>query len=151
MDTEFYYIPKPIYNGVSAYHTTVKDILLFSENNDNKLRTILGFSVPSWHRNISWDKHKTRDFIEKTWQGFMFSPIVYNTNENETFLIDGVHRLWAIQCYMNNYFSVFGFYFSDIPNTDRERFFNLKIHTLALNSSNENNLIRYYNTINQLK
>lgn len=117
------------------------------------LRTVMGYLLPTWQRPLVWTREQKVKLIESLWRGINIGTYTFNRTRWEgmydNLLIDGQQRLWAIQCYLEDQFPVFGYRWSEVTRVD-QRFFETgaHFHCYITNSEDEEYLKSYYNMTN---
>lgn len=116
-------------------------------------RTVMGYFLPDWQRPLVWtDEQKVR-LLESAWLGLSIGTYTFNRSRHGTkfdnLLIDGQQRMWAIQCYLEDQFPVFGYRWSEVTPVDRRFFeFTAHFHCYITSSEDEEYLKSYYNMMN---
>lgn len=137
----------------NTYNTDLKEREYLNPLN---LRTIMGFVIPDWQRPLVWTTEQCIRFIESLWTGV---PVgTYTTNQDPTYgrgphrtrnlLVDGQQRMWAIQQYLEDVFSVFGLKYSELNVLERRIFGAIKWSGYETNSHDEAFIRDYYNRMN---
>ncbi|WP_179302410.1 DUF262 domain-containing protein [Mesorhizobium sp. WSM4308] len=117
------------------------------------LRTVMGYCLPTWQRGLVWSDAQKISFIESAWRGISLGTYTYNQADMgspfDNLLIDGQQRLYAIQCYLNDDFPVFGWHWSEVTVVDR-RVWEMTVHfnSYVTNTEDESYLRGYYNLMN---
>lgn len=113
---------------------------------------IMGFRIPSWQRPLVWTRDQEIKFIESAWLGLPLGTYTYNQGEYESpldgILIDGQQRMMAIQRYLQDEFSVFGYKWSQVTKIDQRIFENRSFHAYVTKTEEESYLKNYYNLMN---
>lgn len=121
--------------------------------NPQGLRTVMGYLLPTWQRPLVWTTDQKVKLIESLWRGINIGTYTFNRTRWEgmydNLLIDGQQRLWAIQCYLEDQFPVFGYRWSEVTLVD-QRFFETgaHFHCYITESEDEAYLKSYYNMMN---
>ena len=118
-------------------------------------RNVMGFYLPSWQRELVWTQAQKIAFIESAWKGLNLGTFSFNRDPNyqrnrfDDLLIDGQQRMDAIECYLNDEFRVFGYYWSETTEVDK-RFWEASTHfgCYITNTTDESFLREYYNLTN---
>jgi hypothetical protein len=123
-----------------------------SENPTGR-RTIMGYVIPDWQRPLVWDESQMISFIESAWRGLPLGTYTYNRDyagsPYDNLLIDGQQRLYALQCYLEDKFEVFGYRWSEITAVDRRFFsYSTPFSSYIMDSSDEKILREYYTLMN---
>ena len=116
-------------------------------------KTVMGFVLPSWQRELVWSKKQQVQFIESIWRGIPLGTYTYNSvihadPRYRGLLIDGLQRLNAIDAYMNTDFPVFNIFYSALTDTEKRRFAMTKFGSYEFDSADEAELRAYYNLMN---
>lgn len=123
------------------------------EANPTGRRTVMGYVLPDWQRGLVWSKDQMISFVESAWRGIPLGTYSFNQgpigSEYDNLLIDGQQRLYAIQCYIEDQFPVFGHYWSEVTKVDG-RFFGTSTHfgCYITSTEDEQYLRNYYNLMN---
>lgn len=116
------------------------------------LRQIMGYQLPTWQRPLVWTHEQIVSFIESLWLGLPVGTYSFNQVHEPQFdglLIDGQQRMYAIQCYLENRFSVFGHKWSEVTDADRRRFsFGTHFPCYITKTTDEEYLRSYYDLMN---
>jgi hypothetical protein len=115
-------------------------------------RTVMGYPLPSWQRPLVWTLGQKIRLIESLWLGLNIGTYTYVQNNDpatDGLLIDGQQRMWAIQCYFEDEFSVFGHFWSEVTDVDcRVMQMNTHFSCYIVKSSDEEYLRSYYDMMN---
>lgn len=148
------------YNLGRHQHTTVGFAISRREqyqegryDNPKNLRVVMGFMLPEWQRGLVWSEAQQISFIESMWLGLNIGTFSYTSNfdipELDNLLIDGQQRMYAIECYMQDKFKVFGHYRSELTPVDwRVLELSIGFASYVLDENNEDELKAYYNRMN---
>lgn len=124
------------------------------EENPNDRPTIMGYVIPTWQRPLVWTQDQMISFIESAWKGLPLGTYTFNRSYAngqvfDNLLIDGQQRMYAIQCYLEDQFKVFGYYWSETTDVDK-RFFecNTSFPSYITETDDEQALRDYYNMMN---
>lgn len=130
------------------YHWKDKEV-----PNNFGYRSIMGYFLPPWQRGLVWTDEQKIRLLESLWLGLSIGTYTFNRSQHgsryNNLLIDGQQRMWAIQCYLEDQFPVFGYKWSEVTEVDR-RGFELTTHFYCYitNSDDEAYLRSYYNMMN---
>lgn len=116
-------------------------------------RTVMGYFLPPWQRGLVWSDEQKVRLIESLWLGLNIGTYTFNRSkfgtQYDNLLIDGQQRMWAIQCYLEDQFPVFGYRWSEVTEVDRRGFeFTAHFHCYITNSDDEAYLRSYYDMMN---
>lgn len=116
-------------------------------------RAVMGFVLPSWQRPLVWTQAQKVSFIESAWLGINIGTYAYNQAEmgspHDYLLIDGQQRMSAIQAYIEDEFTVFGWRWSELPLPDTRRWgISTVFSSYITHTENEAYLRNYYNLTN---
>jgi hypothetical protein len=134
---------------ISQWEHWIKD----GRPNPHGLRTVMGYFLPSWQRELVWTEAQKVAFIESAWRGIPLGTFTYNVlydrSPLDDILIDGQQRMNAIECYLTDQFPVFGYKWSEVTVVDR-RVFDTQVGfaSYRCQSKNEAYLRSYYNLMN---
>lgn len=137
--------------------TTMGAILLRAKSTDPAdnpagLRTVMGFPIPNWQRQIVWTDEQRIRFIESVWKGIPLGTYTFNQttfmSPLDGLLVDGQQRLYAIDRYIRNCFPVFGYTWSETTILDKRLFSNIAFNCYVTDSQDEEYLKGYYNLMN---
>lgn len=114
--------------------------------------TVMGYIVPLWQRPLVWTSEQNIKLIESMWLGLPIGTYTFNRKWGSKFdnlLIDGQQRMNAIQCYLSDEFSVFGYKWSETTKVDK-RFFRsgVRFASYITETNDEEYLKGYYNMMN---
>lgn len=148
-------MPQKINLG-SYFSTTLYAAIYHSKNiqeNPFYYRSIMGYFLPSWQRDLIWSTDKKIKLIESLWLGLGIGTFTYNVSpihgsKFDNLLIDGQQRMNAIECYLNDKFHVFGVVYSDLPEPDKRSFSSRHFHSYVTKSDDEDFLKNYYTRLN---
>ncbi|GEM45051.1 DUF262 domain-containing protein [Deinococcus cellulosilyticus] len=102
---------------------------------------ICGHRIPPFHQPLQWSTQQQQQFIENVWLGLGFGQLVITIHperaELSRLVIDGQHRLTALQNYLDNEFPVFGQYWRDLSISDQMRFEGIPAPTIVLSQDHE--------------
>lgn len=91
--------------------------------NPHGFRSVMGFNLPPWQRDLVWTLEQKVSFIESAWRGINLGTYTYNQSDIgdplDNLLIDGQQRMNAIQCYLSDFFPVFGCRWSETTVVDK--------------------------------
>jgi hypothetical protein len=123
--------------------------------NTEGLREVMGYFLPTWQRGLVWSEEQNVKLLESLWLGINIGNYTFNRprrcsdDKYDNLLIDGQQRLWAIQCYLQDEFPVFGYRWSETTEVDKRCFeYSTHFHCYITNSNDEAYLKGYYNTMN---
>jgi len=120
--------------------------------NPKGLRTIMGFPVPEWQRDLVWTRAQSIRFLESVWKGIPIGTFSFYQNHAEPeldgLLIDGQQRLHAIQQYLEDEFPVFGYRWSELTVVDQREFKTRHFPSYTVKDGGEQELRDYYNLLN---
>lgn len=115
----------------------------------------MGYFLPTWQRGLVWTMGQKVKLIESLWLGLNIGTYTFNRPRKghngpyDNLLIDGQQRLHALQCYIENQFPVFGFYWDEVTDADRRGFENGRhFHSYVTDSIDDQYLRDYYNMMN---
>lgn len=117
-------------------------------------RVVMGYFLPPWQRGLVWTVAQQVAFIESAWRGIGLGT--YTINRTRAFqhpldnlLIDGQQRMFAIQCYIEDRFPVFGWHWSEVTEVDR-RYWEMSttFASYTTDSEDEDFLRAYYDMMN---
>ena len=115
-------------------------------------RVVMGFQLPEWQRPLVWSTGQKISFIESLWKGVPVGTWTFNRSYKnrklDDLLIDGQQRLNAIECYLDDGFSVLGYHFSEVTRIDRRFFDCLTFPSYITETEDEEYLKGYYNMMN---
>ena len=123
------------------------------KENPHGRRTVMGYCLPTWQRGLVWSEQQKIAFIESAWLGLNLGTYTYNVAELgskfDMLLIDGQQRLYAIECYLNNEFPVFGYHWSETTAVDRRVWeVSINFSSYVTETEDEAYLRNYYNLTN---
>ncbi len=118
-------------------------------------RTVMGYFLPTWQRGLVWTEAQQVRLIESLWLGLNIGTYTFNRPRKpyagpyDNLLIDGQQRMYALQCYLENKFPVFGCYWQDVTEVDQRGFtLSRHFHCYITDSTDEQYLRDYYNMMN---
>lgn len=123
------------------------------EENPMDKPTVMGFVLPDWQRPLVWTPEQMVSFIESAWKGIPLGTFTFNRatfgSPYDNLLIDGQQRLHAIQCYLEDKFPVFGYYWSELTELDH-RLWKTEVTFPCYETGTEDEayLRNYYNLMN---
>lgn len=123
------------------------------DENPTGRRTIMGYVIPDWQRDLVWTEAQMISFMESAWKGIPIGTYSYNRGEFGTkydnLLIDGQQRMYALQCYLEDKFPVLGYRWSEVTPLD-QRMFKTGVHfgCYVTETNDEEFLRNYYNLMN---
>lgn len=149
-------MPKALDLGKPYSSSMGHSLLAYSSpqfENPNNQRTIMGYVVPTWQRDLVWTTEQSIAFLQSAWLGLPLGTYSYNEfPENpdlDGLLIDGQQRLWSVQQYIEDAFPVFGAHYSELCAQDKRRFkMQVTFATFVTATDNEDYLREYYNRMN---
>lgn len=117
------------------------------------LRSVMGYYLPTWQRGLVWTEAQKIAFIESAWRGISLGTFTYNQAPEgspfDNLLIDGQQRLYAVQCYLNDDFPVFGWHWSEVTIVDRRMWEMTTIFGSYVTETEDEDYLRgYYNLMN---
>lgn len=120
--------------------------------NPDGLSTVMGMLLPEWQRPFVWTDAQCISFIESAWRGVPLGSYTINLRLGSRFdgyLIDGQQRMRAIERYLDNEFTAFGFRWEQVTDTDRRVWRMLvKFNCYETRSDDGEYLRDYYNLMN---
>lgn len=125
--------------------------------NPLRRRTIMGYVLPDFQRGLVWTQNQSVRFIESLWKGLSVGTYTVNIDNSygngnphlRNILVDGQQRMWALQQYIEDYFPVFGLFYSELNDLEKRSFKNTTIWPCYETASNDEEYIRnYYNLMN---
>lgn len=123
-----------------------------NEPNPQELRSVMGYFLPSWQRGLVWSEQQQVKLLESCWLGLPIGTYTFNRkygSKYDNLLIDGQQRLYAIQCYLEDRFDVFGYKWSETTVIDKRRFkHSVKFGSYICETDDEQYLRNYYNMMN---
>lgn len=137
--------------GQAIFHWSKDD----PHPNTHGYRTVMGYFLPSWQRGLVWSREQQIALIESLWYGINIGTYTFNRPSKgyggpyDNLLIDGQQRMYALQCYLENQFTVFGYHWRDVTEADRRGFeVGRHFHCYITDSTDEAYLRKYYNMMN---
>ncbi|MBO9428710.1 DUF262 domain-containing protein [Sulfitobacter sp. R18_1] len=119
------------------------------------MRSILGFNVPDFQRDLVWSEEKQLSFLESAWRGIplgTFSINVLPEDYDHPFdglILDGQQRLHTIERYLNDELPANGYLWSDLTPADKRHFKNgIHFPHYEVHSKDEMFLREYYDLMN---
>lgn len=119
---------------------------------------ILGQPLPDFQRELCWTLKQQMSFIESIWYGFdigFYMVAMFETNNPDgslvkysDALIDGQQRLFAIQEYWENKFTIFDYTWDELTIVDHRMFTNLGFPHKEIRTLDEQKLKDTYNRLN---
>lgn len=150
-------MPQPVRLGQHAQTTMLAPIHHWRRDdtpNPHGRRKVMGYFLPSWQRGLVWTEGQKIKLIESAWLGLNIGTYTFNRSKVyggplDNLLIDGQQRMWALECYLNDQFPVFGYRWSEVAPEDR-RSFEVSRHfaSYITESEDEGYLRSYYNMMN---
>ena len=123
-----------------------------SEHKNDKDCTLFGFILPPFQRGSVWNQDQQIKFMESVWLQLPIGSYMVNMRwdmgEFDNWLLDGQQRMRALKSYLNNEFSVFGYFFSEITEIDKRRFRNLPFPRIEVDCNDLDRLKEIYNRFN---
>ncbi len=130
-----------------------KDMALYNHSG----RWLGMYPIPSFQRELCWDRERQIKLIESVWLGFSIGTYVVNDLNMETvqgrfhplqdMLIDGQQRLEAFRAYFMDEFPVFGARWSELPMLENRRFRNTVFPFIKVYILDEDKLREAYNRL----
>lgn len=116
-------------------------------------RYVMGYKLPTWQRPFVWTTEQKIRLLESLWLGINVGTYTFNRTTRQgpldNLLIDGQQRMKAIEEYLDDEFSVFGWKYSDLGPAERRRFaYSTHFHCFITASEDEDYLRSYYNMMN---
>ena len=151
-------MPEPARLG-QHMSSVVGQAVLHWQNKDDRpentlgYREVMGYFLPTWQRGLVWDQGQQVKLIESIWRGLNIGTYTFNRTSKphpyDNLLIDGQQRLYALQCYLENRFPVFGYRWADLTVPDRRGFeISRHFHCYITDSTDDAYLRSYYNMTN---
>lgn len=149
-------MPKPVRLGEHMQTVMISPYDNWEKGKPDKLgrRTVMGYALPSWQRGLVWTDEQMVKLLESAWLGISIGTYTINQSptydgEFDNLLIDGQQRLYALQCYFENRFPVFGYKWSEVTEVDRRGFLMSRHFSSYITSTNDEEYLRnYYNLMN---
>ena len=122
--------------------------------NNHGYRKVMGYFLPTWQRGLVWTPEQQIKLLESAWLGLNIGTYTFNRSNIyggplDNILIDGQQRMWAIECYLRDEFSVFGYRWSEVTESDRRSFSMSRHFSCYITKSEDEMYLRgYYNTMN---
>lgn len=156
-------MPQKIFAGRSR--STSLDTLFSEIENRKKCeehyyspgRSVCGFTLPSWQRDLVWTHEQSVRFIESAWLGLHLGEWISTEHDWDEsnrplalsgMLIDGQQRFHALESYWNNKFSVFGHKWADLGDIEKKRFLRRPFTSTEVEISNEASMRQLYDRMN---
>lgn len=120
-------------------------------------RSVCGFTLPSWQRDLKWTEEQSIRFIESAWLGLHLGEWVstkLDWDENNKpnplsgMLIDGQQRFHALESYWKDAFPVFGHKWSEIGPVEKRRFLRRSFSSTEVDIHDEPVLRQLYDRMN---
>lgn len=115
-------------------------------------RKVMGFRLPEWQRPLVWTEAQMIRLIESIWRGIPIGSYSYVENDDLTtdgLLIDGQQRMYALERYFDNRFTVLGYFWNQLTRVDQRAFLvSRHFPCYIVRSSDEIFLREYYNLMN---
>lgn len=117
-------------------------------------RCVMGYPLPSWQRGLVWTETQMIKLLESAWRGLNIGTYTVNQSpgyggEFDGILIDGQQRLYALQCYFEGKFPVYGYRWQEVTEVDRRGFLMGRHFSSYLTKTDDETYLReYYNLMN---
>lgn len=124
----------------------------------NGHRTVLGFPVPTWQRELCWNDAQNERFIQSVYAGIYLGLYVYNDTitsapKLDGLLIDGQQRLHALELYLTGQLAVTGpdghrYRWTDLSAEEQAHFNQIPFGFEIVSITDEAELKDLYNLLN---
>lgn len=117
-------------------------------------RMVMGYYLPYWQRGIVWTDAQQIKLIQSIWLGLNIGTYTINHSPSyggkfDKLLIDGQQRLFSLQRYFEDAFTVFGYRWSEVTESDRRGFlFSRHFSSYITKTDDEEYLRNYYDMMN---
>lgn len=149
-------MPQPIKLGEHLQTTILAPHHNWEESGPDPLgrRTVMGYPLPSWQRGLVWTEAQMVRLLESAWRGLSIGTYTINQSpqyrgEFDGILIDGQQRLYALQCYFEGKFPVYGYTWQEVTEIDRRGFLMGRHFSSYITRTDDEQYLRdYYNLMN---
>lgn len=124
----------------------------------NGQRTVLGFPIPEWQRELCWTEAQCERFIQSVYAGIYLGLYVYNDTitsapKLDGLLIDGQQRLHALERYLAGELAVTGpdggrYRWTDLNQEEQAHFNRMPFGFEIVSITDEAQLKQLYNLLN---
>lgn len=120
-------------------------------------RYAMGAPLPAWQRESCWSLDQNVRLIESIWAGIPIGFYIINVQSEDKkgvplpysgILIDGQQRMLALEAYINDEYTVYGSYWSDVHIIDKREFMHTHFPFYETKIQDESQLRDLYNKLN---
>ncbi len=157
-------IPARVFYG-QGMATTIGNLLMQAEigglsavNSDKSLRSVLGYPLPAWQRQLEWTDEQCERFIQSVYAGVFLGMFIYNDSFGGSkrlngLLVDGQQRLHAIERYVKGDLAVAGpdgakHRWSELTDEEKVHFSRIPFNFEVVRINTESELKNLYNLFN---
>jgi hypothetical protein len=139
-------MPQKLELGQQVASAMSTPIYNWEDNIHDRGDTAMGYKLPQWQRPFVWTTGQSIKFLESAWLGLNIGT--YTFNRSYDLLIDGQQRLKSIENYLSDYFSVFGYHWSELSRPEQRGFEMSSFPSFITKSKDDAYLRSYYDTMN---
>lgn len=131
---------------------------LAAANSDKSLRSVMGYPIPIWQRELEWSDDECESFIQSAYAGIFLGMFIYNDSFGRAknlngLLIDGQQRLNAIERYVKGDLAVAGpdgvkYRWTDLTDEEQAHFSRIPFNFEVVQIHKEAELKNLYNLFN---
>ncbi len=111
---------------IQLYHKPLCEWTLYKSEWNSTRQTRTHLEIPYYQRNFVWKEEDYQSFIESILDRVQLPPVYVDTRDlyskGVIYIIDGKHRIQALQRFFNNDLKVREMFFKDLSKNDQMEF-----------------------------